>query len=259
MPVPYGFTDPLAAPSYAWHIYAVGANQAAAAGPGFPITVFDSGLDVNHPDFAGRANTTLLNPQSVAQTGEEYHGTMVASTAAAALNGVGAQGIYAAAALRSYDFDYATAASYYGGFAAADRAGPSVINMSFGGTGSSRADYEAIIASFAGGSLLVAAAGNEYENGNPTNYPRRLSTRAHGGRDRPDRGAGLVLIIRAAGRPRRPGRRHPRAGSKRPTRLPPRRRHQLRGTDRLGRGRLGHDRPLDGEDATLRADPANRT
>jgi hypothetical protein len=168
---PYGFTDPLASPTYAWHIYAVGANQVPASGPGFPITVFDSGLDMNHPDFAGRPNTFLLNAQSVALNSEDYHGTMVASTAAAALNGVGAQGIYAAAALRSYDFDYSTPESYYGGFTAAAQAGPSVVNMSFGGTDASRADYEANMATFAGGSLLVAAAGNEYQEGNPTNYP----------------------------------------------------------------------------------------
>ena len=43
---PYAFTDPLASPTYSWHIYAVGANQVPTGGPGFPITVFDSGLDV---------------------------------------------------------------------------------------------------------------------------------------------------------------------------------------------------------------------
>jgi subtilisin family serine protease len=43
--------------------------------------------------------------------------------------------------------------------------------MSFGGTEASRADYEANIATFAAGSLLVAAAGNEYQEGNPTSYP----------------------------------------------------------------------------------------
>jgi subtilisin family serine protease len=170
-PQPYGFTDPLATPTYSWHVYAIGANQVPAAGPGFPITVFDSGLDPTHPDFAGRPNTFFLNEQSVALSSEDYHGTMVASTAAAALNGVGAEGIYAAAALRSYDFDYSTAESYYGGFEAAARAGPSVVNMSFGGTEESRADYEANMSTFAGGSLLVAAAGNEYDQGNPTNYP----------------------------------------------------------------------------------------
>jgi serine protease len=135
---PYAFTDPLASPTYSWHLYAVGANQVPTAGPGFPITIFDSGLDAAHPDFAGRPNTLMLNTQNVALTPEDYHGTMVASAAAAAFNGVGTEGIYSGAALRSYDWDYATLQSYAQGFAATLQAGPSVINMSFGGEQASR-------------------------------------------------------------------------------------------------------------------------
>jgi subtilisin family serine protease len=168
---PYAFTDPLASPTYSWHLYAVGANQVLIAGPAFPITIFDSGLDAAHPDFAGRPNTLMLNTQTVALTPEDYHGTMVASAAAAAFNGVGTEGVYSGAALRSYDFDYETSESYVGGFARALQAGPSVINMSFGGARASRADYELIIAAFEAGSTLVAAAGNEYQDGNPTSYP----------------------------------------------------------------------------------------
>ena len=123
----------------------------------------------------------MLNPQNVALTAEDYHGTMVASVAAAALNGVGAEGVYSGAALRSYDFDYATWQSYAGGFAAALQAGPSVINMSFGGEEASRADYELIIAAFDAGSTLVAASGNEYAEGNPTSYPGGVSTRSYSG------------------------------------------------------------------------------
>ena len=96
---------------------------------------------------------------------------MVASAAAAALNGVGAEGIYSGAALRSYDFDYATWESYVQGFVSALQAGPSVINMSFGGEEASRADYELMIAAFEAGSTLVAASGNEYAEGNPISYP----------------------------------------------------------------------------------------
>jgi subtilisin family serine protease len=168
---PYAFTDPLAAPQYSWHLYAVGANQVPTASPGFPITVFDSGLDTAHPDFVGRPNTFLLNTQSVAFTPDDYHGTMVASTAAAAFNGVGTEGVYSGAALRSYDFDYTTLQSYAQGFAATLQAGPSVINMSFGSEHPSRAEYELMIAAFEVGSVLVAASGNEYAEGNPLSYP----------------------------------------------------------------------------------------
>jgi Subtilase family len=105
-PVPYAFTDPLANATYSWHLYAVGAQNASQPGPGFPITVFDSGLDLSHPDFLGRSSTSVLNIQSTSPDDEEgYHGTMVSATAAAATNGVGGQGVYPAAALRSYDFD----------------------------------------------------------------------------------------------------------------------------------------------------------
>ena len=89
---PYAFTDPLSHPSYSWHLYAVGANQIPTAGAGFPVTVFDSGLDAAHPDFAGRPDTLMLNPQTVAFTPEDYHGTMVSSVAAAALTALEQRG-----------------------------------------------------------------------------------------------------------------------------------------------------------------------
>jgi subtilisin family serine protease len=54
-----------------------------------PIVVIDDGLDVTHPAFAGRPETTLLN-LNVLDAGDG-HGTMVASVAAAPLNGQGSR------------------------------------------------------------------------------------------------------------------------------------------------------------------------
>ena len=66
-----------------WWLTAVGANLAQAPGPGVPLTVVDSGVDPTQPEFAGRPNTTFFNtPQTVLGPGE-FHGTMVASIAAA--------------------------------------------------------------------------------------------------------------------------------------------------------------------------------
>jgi hypothetical protein len=167
------FTDPLATPELGFHLRAIGADRAEAPGPGFPITLLDSGLDITHPDFAGRPNTVLLNAQSVG--GPEtngYHGTEVASTAAAAVNGVGAEGAYPEAALRIFDLrDDLADSAVVEGIAAALAAGPSVINLSLGGTESSRAEYEAIQLAVGSGSLVVASAGNELEEGNPTLFP----------------------------------------------------------------------------------------
>ncbi len=155
----------------------------------------------------------MLNAQNVALTAEDYHGTMVASAAAAAFNGVGAEGVYSGAALRSYDFDYATWESYVQGFVSALQAGPSVINMSFGGPQASRADYELMIAAFEAGSVLVAASGNEYAEGNPISYPAAYPhVLTVGAIDQ----TGAPASFSSSGlarRPRRPRRCHPGAGS----------------------------------------------
>jgi subtilisin family serine protease len=166
------FTDPLATPQLGYHLYAIGADAAEPPGPGFPVTILDSGVDLAHPDFAGRPNTVPLNAQSVDwNVEEEYHGTGVASTAAAAVNGVGAEGVYPQAAIRTYDLADLSDASVIAGITAAVAAGPSVINMSLGGPEPSRAESEAIALATGSGSLVVAAAGNELEQGNPALYP----------------------------------------------------------------------------------------
>ena len=51
--------DPLL--SSQWWIAAIGADQVEPPGPGKPVTILDSGLDITHPEFAGRPDTTLLN------------------------------------------------------------------------------------------------------------------------------------------------------------------------------------------------------
>ncbi|HXH87534.1 MAG TPA: S8 family serine peptidase [Gaiellaceae bacterium] len=167
------FTDPLATPEIGYHLRAIGADRAEAPGPGFPITVIDSGLDLTHPDFAGRPNTVLLNPQFVSgPEGGDYHGTEVAATAAAAVNGVGGEGAYPEARLRIFDLrDDLADASVVAGIEAALAAGPSVINLSLGGPDPSRAEYEATQLAFGSGSLVVASSGNELEDGNPILYP----------------------------------------------------------------------------------------
>jgi serine protease len=173
--------DPLAAPDLGWHLYRIGADRAEPPGPGVPITVLDVGLDLNHAEFRSRPNTSLLNEQHVGslQPGE-YHGTFVASTAAAPADGVGAVGVYPQAALRSYDIPVVRRGEIPS-FAdssiieALDRAvvagSPSVINLSFGGPEPSRALHEAVLKAFASGSIVVASSGNNFHHGDPLNYP----------------------------------------------------------------------------------------
>jgi Subtilase family len=168
-----GRGDPLAAPELGWHLYRIGADRLEPPGPGVPITILDSGLDMNHQEFRARPNTFLLNQQEISSTSPTaYHGTFVASTAAAPADGIGTVGVYPDAVLRSYDIRLFTDSAIV---VAIDRAiaegGPTVINLSFGGPEPSRALHEAVLRAFGSGSIVVASSGNDFLRGNPLNYP----------------------------------------------------------------------------------------
>lgn len=154
----------------------VGADRVEPPGPGVPVTVIDSGLDLEHPEFAGRPDTQALNAQTVAG-GREFHGTAVASILAAPSNGLGVVGIYPRARLRSWDASPSglfSSRDVIEGIDAASALGTGVINLSLGGRSRSRFEEEAILLAVARGSLVVAAAGNDGRNGNPRNFPADL-------------------------------------------------------------------------------------
>lgn len=163
-------TDPLQAQE--WYLNAVGADQAAPPGPGVPLTIVDSGVDATQPDFANRPATTYLNAQTTSGTGE-FHGTEVASVAAAPANGTGIVGIYPQAALEVWDATPTpgaiTSATVAAGLAAAPC--PGVVNLSFGSTEQDPVVAAAVTAAQHRGCLVVAAAGNLGAQGNPTVYP----------------------------------------------------------------------------------------
>src|SRR5438552_4839457 len=85
------FTDPLS-PTEWWPSH-VGADTWTSPGPGFPLTMIDSGVDLSHEEFATRPNTTALDAQTFTANEEELHGTATASVAAAPQNNVGIVGI----------------------------------------------------------------------------------------------------------------------------------------------------------------------
>jgi subtilisin family serine protease len=156
-----------------WWLSHVGADPAAAPGPGVPITIVDSGVDPTHPDFAGRPNTTFLNGQTTVGR-EEYHGTMVASIAAAPVNGADLTGVYPTAALQVFDaspgaqiLDFAAIT----GIETASAHCPGVINLSFGSVIADPQLHDAILQAVHNGCLVVAAGGNFGLEGNPAAYP----------------------------------------------------------------------------------------
>jgi hypothetical protein len=156
-----------------WWLAHIGADPAAAPPAGVPITIVDSGVDPTHPEFAGRPDTAFLDDQTVDGVGE-YHGTIVASLAAAPANGAGIVGVYPQAVLQSWDASPASALQEFSlvdGIRAAAAHCPGVINLSFSGTARSAALEDAILGAVHNGCLVVAAAGNTGLQGNPATYP----------------------------------------------------------------------------------------
>ena len=163
--------EPLA--SGEWWRASIGADLAQPPGPGKPVTIVDSGLDITHEEFASRPDTTLLNEQTVSFEDDD-HGTEVASVIAAPVNGVGLAGVYPQAKLRSWDaspFGFISTGAAVRGIVAAADGGPSVINLSFGGNDDDPMIHQAVLYAFRRGSLVVASSGNDGLNGNPLSYP----------------------------------------------------------------------------------------
>jgi hypothetical protein len=156
----------------AWQIARVGADATEPPSGGVPLAIIDTGLDVTNPDFAGRPETTLLDAQTVGDLKDEsYHGTIVASTAAAAANGVGTVGIQPYVPLRIWDLASLDDSAIIAALDSVSRGCPQVINLSIGGPGFSRSLYEAVMRAVNRGCLLVAASGNSYLDGNPEIFP----------------------------------------------------------------------------------------
>jgi subtilisin family serine protease len=166
--------DPLL-PQQWWRAH-VGADRVEPPGPGKPVTVIDSGLDITHPEFASRPDTAALNRQTLFGRGY-FHGTAVSSVVGAPANGIGLVGVYPQAALRSWDASpdgFLTSADVVAGIDAASQLGAGVITLSLGGPFRSRFEAQAILQAMSRGSIVVAAVGNEREDGSPLTYPASL-------------------------------------------------------------------------------------
>lgn len=177
---PYGtlatfdFEDPFV-PEQWWRAK-VGADRATPPGPGRPVTVVDSGLDLAHPEFAGRPNVVPLNEQRP-EGRDSLHGTAVASLVGAAVNGVGMVGVYPEAVLQSFDAapgNVLDTGEIVNGVLVAARRGPSVINLSLGNRTRDTIVEQAVNEAFRRGSLVIAASGNDRGDGNPLQYPASL-------------------------------------------------------------------------------------
>jgi hypothetical protein len=144
------------------------------------IAVVDTGADLTAPDLAVKASTGFNVRTGTADARDPSgHGTFVASLAAGSTsNREGIAGFGGAAKLL-----VVKAGSADGSFTDVDEAagivyavdhGARIVNLSFGGPGTSPTERAAVAYAASHGALLVAAAGNDARDGNPAEYPAAL-------------------------------------------------------------------------------------
>ena len=152
------------------------------------IAIVDSGIDLNHPDFACPGKLTAARWNFVADNDnpdDDYgHGTHVAGIAAACSNNhTGVAGVAWKARLmpiKALDSDgngsYAAVAA---GITYAVDHGADIINLSLGGPDDSITLADAVQYAYSHNRLIVAAAGNTYEEVlYPAAYPQVMAVAA---------------------------------------------------------------------------------
>ena len=165
--------DPLSGPPNAWRAAVADPNIAppAVTGTSPLIALLDTRLDETHPEFAG-SNIRSLGNRPL----DNLHGTATAAVAAAPQNGVGILGVWPGARALNVPLppDALTCSASARGVREAIRDRAAVINMSYGSQSLCRAEYNAIQLAVHRGIVPVAAAGNEFDAGNPLEFPASL-------------------------------------------------------------------------------------
>jgi subtilisin len=170
------------------HIGAGTVHKDKQFGTGVKVAVIDTGINYNHPDLA--ANFTINNrgydfadrdndPMDV-----NGHGTHIAGTIAALMNGQGAVGVAPGVQLYALKVFGDDGSAYYSDIVSAlewaVNNGIKVTNNSYGSTGNPGPLVEKAFANaYAKGVLHVAAAGNQGNalgNSDTVSYPARFSS-----------------------------------------------------------------------------------
>jgi subtilisin family serine protease len=150
------------------------------AAAGVTVAVVDSGADLRAPDLADKKPATWsVLGRSHKVRDRLGHGTFVSSLAAGSVaNGIGISGFGGDARLlvvQALDADgYITDVDEAAAIVYAVKHGAKIVNLSIGGSETSAIEQRAIRWAFRRGALIVAAAGNEHEQGDPVEYPAAL-------------------------------------------------------------------------------------
>lgn len=158
--------DPLAGSQWGLGALGVTSLDPPPVGATSPLLgVLESGFDGSHPDTQGMV--LAGSPAADGLPDSVLHGTAVASVAAAPANGVGLSGIWPGMRVVVVTSDGSCADSVRAVYDAID-AGAKVLNMSYGFSGGGCfSHYIATQYAFGVGVVSVAAAGNEFLEGNP--------------------------------------------------------------------------------------------
>jgi len=188
--------SPFALGAWEWQYAATRSDAVPAAAlrsaAAVTVAIVDTGADFSAPDLAAKVPVGFDARTGGADVADSNgHGTFVAALAAGSVtNEEGVAGFGGDARLlvvrtasgdgELTDLEAARAIVY-----AADH-GAAVMNLSFGGPSSSATERLAIDYALSRDVLIVAAAGNEHEYGNPVEYPAALlqpeGSNGHGGR-----------------------------------------------------------------------------
>lgn len=172
--------DPLSGPPNAWRskVVAPGVVPPPVTDLSPLIALVDAAADPAHPEWTGDPAFSVLPGTPVTSS----HGTATASVAAAPQNGIGILGVWPGA--RALNVPLAqtpgvpeggiTCAASGEAIGKAVQSGAAVINMSYGSPSRCAAEWVQLYFALAKGVIPVAAAGNEFQEGNPLEFPASL-------------------------------------------------------------------------------------
>lgn len=182
--------------SVAWGVHAVGADLSPYTGKGVRIAILDTGLDLSHPDFKGRAVTAVSFIPGEPVQDANGHGTHCAGIAAGPRDpeGVGRYGVAGDAELFIgkvlSDSGGGADGNVLEGIDWAIRNGCHIVSLSLGSAAQPEDSYSQVFETVArraleAGTLIIAAAGNESRRpdhiapvGHPANCPSILAVAA---------------------------------------------------------------------------------
>jgi subtilisin family serine protease len=176
---PLDVVDPLTQMKYTWFyddVRAADALAAAGGGSRRSIAVLDTGLDVTHPEYAGRITHTFDTDTRGADVFDAVgHGTFVTGLIAGIDgNGIGGKGVagntQVLAIRASLDGSF-TERDLLRGIGFAIRRGADVLNMSLAGDGLAPSVARALRGAFFNDVLPIAASGNTGEQRNQPQFP----------------------------------------------------------------------------------------